>query len=157
MLFFVCRYQLICMLGVLFMIPSFRAWFRQSAWFRQYSFGGRAHGSIACDARAISQDGSQHVDVHIACDGDAGIYTTGRFAASVAWSLVDAYSPKTDDIQARTVQSNKVLTGFHSPVTAFHKAPGFLTNLQTHGVDMQVMRTVKGDAGSSTPVVISKL
>lgn len=139
-------YQLTTVMGALLLIPTIRSWFK--GWLQTYTYSGLARGRIACDARAVSKDGQSKVDVHIGCRGDAGIYCTGLFAATVAWTLVDVYS-------SPGRHKEKVLTGFHSPVAALHGCPQLFTNLKTAGVDMQVTRTIKG--GSKERVAISKL
>lgn len=123
--------------GLLLMMPMFRAWLKTRL--ETYSFGGNADGSVECDAHATSKDGKAEARVVITCDGDAGIYATGRFAACVAWTLFNAEASS---------KSDRVLKGFHSPVAALHASGLLFGDLEKAGVQMSVTTTPKGEGPS---------
>lgn len=118
---------------ILLMSPPFRWWLKRRL--NTYNFGGNEHGRVHMRACGTSIDEKSSVDVKIACNGDPGIYCTGRFAASVAWALVDVVDSNSSD---------KIRSGFNSPCVAFQGALNvLLKRLKDGGVDIKISSSKK--------------
>lgn len=129
--------------GLLLCLPPFRWWLKRRL--ESYSYDGASKGKTRMDARGTSLDQKSSVDVSMACAGDPGIYATGRFAASVAWALVDASSGETP-----------VRAGFASPFVAFlGNERALLKRLQDGGVDITVNKRIDGVVQPPSPLLVS--
>ena len=96
--------------GMALIFPPFRGWIRNKIK-QGYSYNGDASGKVYLDVRGISENKKSSALAKCMFPGDAGIYATGLFAASVANALLEATSSESKD---------KPLAGFHSPVAAMH-------------------------------------
>lgn len=130
------------MSGVAAMIPPFRSWLRRRL--QTYSFNGDPRGKVYLHAKGSSAmiegkdtPSSSYATAKCVFPGDAGIYATGLFAASVATSLLEATTTIT------SLSSNNAmlpLAGFHSPVAALQVCrPGLLVErLTAMGAQIEV-------------------
>ena len=125
------------MSGLALALPPVRWWLKRSL--KTYSYSGDSLGKVVMDAEALSAGGgSATATARLSVPGDAGIYATGLFAASVANALheVTSVATKTTSKQGTSMPP----AGFHSPVAALHRCrPGLLVdNLKKLGADVTV-------------------
>jgi hypothetical protein len=96
--------------GIALAIPPLRWLLRNKL--KVYSYNGDAAGKVYLDVKGLSSNNKSSAMATCMFPGDAGIYATGLFAASVANALLEATSSDS--------KYPKPLAGFHSPVTALH-------------------------------------
>jgi len=141
------------MSGLALVLPPVRWWLRRSL--KTYSYGGDSRGRVVMDAEAVSAGGGAATATARLCvPGDAGIYATGLFAASVANALHEVTSIATKTKQRTSMPP----AGFHSPVAALHRCrPGLLVdNLKRLGADVTV-KAMPNVGGEGTVVDATKL
>ena len=96
--------------GMALAFPPIRGWIRKKI-NTGYSYNGDASGKVFLNAQGVSLNNNSKAFARCVFQGDAGIYATGLFAASVANALLESTS-----IESK----HKPLAGFHSPVAALH-------------------------------------
>eukprot|EP00956_Cyclotella_meneghiniana_P007376 scaffold10055_cov63-Cyclotella_meneghiniana.AAC.8 len=96
--------------GMALAFPPIRGWIRKKI-NTGYSYNGDASGKVFLNAQGLSLNKKSKAFARCVFQGDAGIYATGLFAASVANALLESTS-----IESK----HKPLAGFHSPVAALH-------------------------------------
>ena len=94
--------------GLSLAFPPVRGWIRKKI-NSGYSYTGDASGRVYLDAQGVSSNKKSSAMAKCMYPGDAGIYATGLFAASVANALLEATSSES---------TTKPLAGFHSPIAA---------------------------------------
>jgi short subunit dehydrogenase-like uncharacterized protein len=121
--------------GMALIFPPFRGWVRNKI-NKGYSYNGDASGKVYLDVQGVSSNGKTSAFAKCMFPGDAGIYCTGLFAASVANALLESTSSDSKD---------RPLAGFHSPVAALHTCrEGLLVDkLRDLGAEIKV--EVKSD------------
>jgi hypothetical protein len=96
--------------GMALAFPPFRGWIRNKI-SNGYSYNGDASGKVYLNVQGVSSGKKTSALAKCMFPGDAGIYATGLFAASVANALLEATSLES---------SSKPYAGFHSPVAAMN-------------------------------------
>lgn len=94
--------------GIALAFPPFRGWIRNKI-SKGYSYNGDPSGKVYLDVHGVSSTKRSSALARCMFPGDAGIYATGLFAASVANALLEATSSDS---------KQKPLAGFHSPIAA---------------------------------------
>lgn len=141
------------------MIPPFRSWLRRRL--QRYSFNGDPTGKVYLHAKGSSamivgnDTPSSYATAKCVFPGDAGIYATGLFAASVATSLLEVTTPISSSSSNNAMLP---LAGFHSPVAALQVCrPGLLVERLT-AIGAQIAVELVPQLGANARVIdITKL
>lgn len=134
--------------GMALVFPPFRGWVRNKI-NKGYSYNGDASGKVYLSVQGKCSNSKSSAFATCMFPGDAGIYATGLFAASVANALLEVTSSES---------KCKPLAGFHSPVAALHHCrPGVLVdNLRALGAEIKV-EVVSTEEGMTKEIDAAKL